>query len=110
MARAKKEISLHAEAEMTIVLATVAESFGVSMAELRGVTRNRGVVLPRQIAMYLAKQMTAASLQEIGNEFGGKHHTTVMHSIAKIDEQRRMDKNLDRVVTKLMEKFRPPAT
>ena len=66
--------------------------------------------MPRQIAMYLAKQMTAASLQEIGNEFGGKHHTTVMHSIAKIDEQRRVDKNLDRVVTKLMEKFRPPAT
>ena len=95
---------------MTIVLATVAESFGLSMAELRGGTRSRAVVSPRHMAMYFAKQMTAASLQEIGNEFGGRHHTTVMHSIAKIDEQRRMDKNLDRAVTKLMEKFRPPAT
>jgi chromosomal replication initiator protein len=110
MARAKKEISLQAEVEMTIVLSTVAESFGLSMAELRGGTRSRAVVLPRQIAMYLAKQMTAASLQEIGNEFGGKHHTTVMHSIAKINEQRRMDQNLDRAVTTLLEKFRPPAT
>jgi chromosomal replication initiator protein len=57
--------------------------------------------VPRQIAMYLAKQMTEASLPEIGRQFGGKHHTTVMHSIAKIDEQRRADKDLNRTINKL---------
>ena len=53
--------------------------------------------------MYLAKQMTEASLPEIGRQFGGKHHTTVMHSIAKIDEQRRTDKALNSTLTKLQE-------
>jgi chromosomal replication initiator protein len=43
-------------------------------------------VLPRQIAMYLAKPMTAASLQETGQDFGGKYHTTVRHSIGRIDD------------------------
>jgi hypothetical protein len=61
------------------------------------------VVVPRQIAMYLAKQMTEASLPEIGRQFGNKHHTTVMHSIAKIDEQRRTDKDLHRTLNKLQD-------
>jgi chromosomal replication initiator protein len=59
--------------------------------------------VPRQIAMYLAKQLTEASLPEIGRQFGGKHHTTVMHSIGKIDEQRRNDKNLNSTLNKLQE-------
>jgi chromosomal replication initiator protein len=48
--------------------------------------------------MYLAKQTTSASLQEIGEEFCGKHHSTVMYAIAKIHEQRRVDRDLDRAV------------
>ena len=60
-------------------------------------------MVPRQIAMYLAKHMTEASLPEIGRQFGGKHHTTVMHSIAKIDEQKRNDKDLARTIGKLQE-------
>jgi chromosomal replication initiator protein len=81
----------------------VAESFGMRVAELKQKNNSRQIVVPRQIAMYLAKQMTEASLPEIGRQFGGKHHTTVMHSIAKIDEQRRTDKDLNRTVSKLME-------
>jgi chromosomal replication initiator protein len=81
----------------------VAEQFGMRVAELKQKNNSRQIVVPRQIAMYLAKQMTEASLPEIGRQFGGKHHTTVMHSIAKIDEQRRADKDLNRTVTKLME-------
>ncbi len=88
-------------------MSSVAEYFGLSMAELRGSKRNRMVSIPRQIGMYLAKQVTSASLQEIGNEFGGKHHTTVMHSIAKIDQQRRIDEDLDRAIRALMGKFLP---
>ncbi|QEE26943.1 chromosomal replication initiator protein DnaA [Terriglobus albidus] len=81
----------------------VAEQFGMRVAELKQKNNSRQIVVPRQIAMYLAKQMTEASLPEIGRQFGGKHHTTVMHSIAKIDEQRRTDKDLNRTINKLME-------
>ncbi|HEX8811106.1 MAG TPA: chromosomal replication initiator protein DnaA, partial [Terracidiphilus sp.] len=81
----------------------VAEHFGMRVADLKQKNNSRNVVVPRQIAMYLAKQMTEASLPEIGRQFGNKHHTTVMHSIAKIDEQRREDKDLDRTLNKLQE-------
>ncbi|HVH88552.1 MAG TPA: chromosomal replication initiator protein DnaA [Terriglobales bacterium] len=81
----------------------VAEQFGLRTAEIKAKNNSRSIVVPRQIAMYLAKQMTEASLPEIGRQFGGKHHTTVMHSIAKIDEQRRADKDLNRTINKLTE-------
>jgi chromosomal replication initiator protein len=81
----------------------VAEQFGMRVAELKQKNNSRAVVVPRQIAMFLAKQLTEASLPEIGRQFGGKHHTTVMHSIGKIDEQRRTDKNLNGMINKLQE-------
>src|SRR6201993_520383 len=81
----------------------VAEQFGMRVAELKQRNNSRQIVVPRQISMYLAKQLTEASLPEIGRQFGGKHHTTVMHSIGKIDEQRRADKDLNRMVNKLQE-------
>ncbi len=80
-----------------------AEQFGMKISELKQKNNSRQIVVPRQIAMYLAKQMTEASLPEIGRQFGGKHHTTVMHSIAKIDEQKRTDKALASTLSKLME-------
>src|SRR3974390_3197397 len=61
----------------------VAEQFGMRVADLKQKNNSRNVVVPRQIAMYLAKQMTEASLPEIGRQFGNKHPTTVTHSIAK---------------------------
>ena len=78
----------------------VADRFGVSVETLCR-ERGRTVSLPRQIAMYLAKELTEASLPEIGASFGGKHHTTVMHAIAKIHHQRLTDAALDRVVSGL---------
>jgi chromosomal replication initiator protein len=81
----------------------VAEQFGMRVTDLKQKNNSRNVVVPRQIAMFLAKQMTEASLPEIGRQFGNKHHTTVMHSIAKIDEQRRDDKDLHRTLNKLQE-------
>jgi len=83
----------------------VAEQFGMRVSDLKQKNNSRQVVVPRQIAMYLAKQMTEASLPEIGRQFGNKHHTTVMHSIAKIDEQRRADKDLHRTLNKLQEQL-----
>jgi chromosomal replication initiator protein len=81
----------------------VAEQFGLRVAEIKAKSNSRAIVFPRQIAMYLAKQMTEASLPEIGRQFGGKHHTTVMHSVDKIDEQRQSDKDLNRLLNKLTE-------
>ena len=52
--------------------------------------------------MYIARQRTGAPLQEIGREFDGRHHSTVLHSISKIDKMRRSDKALDRTITRLM--------
>jgi chromosomal replication initiator protein len=83
----------------------VSENFGMRPADLKQKNNSRNVCVPRQIAMYLAKQMTEASLPEIGRQFGNKHHTTVMHSIAKIDEQRREDKDLQRTLNKLQEQL-----
>ncbi len=82
---------------------TVAEHFAMRVSDLKQKNNSKQIVVPRQIAMYLAKQLTEASLPEIGRQFGGKHHTTVMHSIGKIDDQRRSDKDLNRTLSKLME-------
>jgi chromosomal replication initiator protein len=82
---------------------SVAEQFGMRVTDLKQKNNSRNVVVPRQIAMYLAKQLTEASLPEIGRQFGNKHHTTVMHSISKIDEQRRTDKDLHRMLNKLQD-------
>jgi len=66
-------------------------------------SNTRAIAFPRQVAMYSVKQLTTASLPEIGRQFGGKHHTTVLHSINKIEEMRRSDKELNRTITRLMD-------
>ena len=81
----------------------VAEQFGLRVTEIKAKSNSRAIVFPRQVAMYLAKHMTEASLPEIGRQFGGKHHTTVMHSIEKIEEHRQADKDLNRLLNKLTE-------
>jgi len=65
----------------------VAEEFGVSLFELKTKKRNKNIVLPRQVAMYLSRELTEMSLPEIGGFFGGKDHTTVLHSYNKIKEE-----------------------
>ncbi len=62
----------------------VADFFGVKLSDLRAQNRTRAVAFPRQIAMYLARQLTHSSLAEIGRSFGGKDHTTVLHAVEKI--------------------------
>jgi chromosomal replication initiator protein len=83
----------------------VAEQFGLRLPEIKAKNNSRQIVFPRQIAMYLAKHLTEASLPEIGRQFGGKHHTTVLHSIDKIEEQRKGDKDLNRLLNKLTEQL-----
>ncbi len=83
----------------------VGEQFGLREHDLKIRSNSKAIAFPRQIAMYLAKQLTAASLPEIGRQFGGKHHTTVLHSIHKIDALRRTDKDLNRTINKLLDSF-----
>jgi chromosomal replication initiator protein len=68
------------------ILRCVSEDFGISLAELKTKKRNKTIVLPRQVAMYLSRELTDLSLPEIGQFFGGKDHTTVLHSYNKIKE------------------------
>ncbi len=83
----------------------VSEQFGLRLVEIKAKNNSRAIVYPRQIAMYLAKHLTEASLPEIGRQFGGKHHTTVLHSVEKIDEVRKTDKDLNRLLNKLTEQL-----
>ena len=83
----------------------VAEQFGLRLLEIKAKNNSRAIVYPRQIAMYLAKHLTEASLPEIGRQFGGKHHTTVLHSVEKIEETRKTDKDLNRMLNKLTEQL-----
>jgi len=64
----------------------VAEHYNIRVADMHSARRARSVARPRQVAMYLAKQLTARSLPEIGRKFGGRDHTTVMHAVKKIEE------------------------
>jgi chromosomal replication initiator protein len=72
----------------------VAEHFNIKMVEMTSSRRARVVARPRQVAMYLAKQLTQRSLPEIGRKFGGRDHTTVMHAVRKIEELTRSDRAL----------------
>jgi chromosomal replication initiator protein len=69
----------------------VAEHFNIRIADMHSARRARAVARPRQVAMYLSKQLTSRSLPEIGRKFGGRDHTTVMHAVRKIEELKQSD-------------------
>ncbi|MBX6321279.1 MAG: chromosomal replication initiator protein DnaA [Rhodospirillaceae bacterium] len=69
----------------------VAEHYRIKLADMHSVRRARAVARPRQVAMYLAKQLTSRSLPEIGRKFGGRDHTTVMHAVRKVEELKTSD-------------------
>jgi len=102
-----KNIIATQEKKVTIELIQkrVGEQFGLREQDLKMRSNAKAIAFPRQIAMYLVKQLTSASLPEIGRQFGGKHHTTVLHSINKIDTLRRSDKELNRTINKLLDSF-----
>ena len=79
----------------------VAEYFNVRLSDLLSARRARAVARPRQVAMYLSKQLTSRSLPEIGRKFGGRDHTTVMHAVRRIEELRETDSGLDQDIENL---------
>ncbi len=96
-----------AEKKVTIeqIQRRVSEHFGLRIQDLKMRSNAKAISYPRQIAMYVVKQLTTASLPEIGRQFGGKHHTTVLHSIHKIESLRRQDKDLHRMIAKMIDSF-----
>jgi chromosomal replication initiator protein len=91
------------EKTITAIQEAVAHLFGLSVEELRDEGTRRAVAVPRNIAIYLSRQLTDASQLEIGRHFGGRHQSTVMNSIAKVEEQRRTNAALEHVLSKLLE-------
>lgn len=81
----------------------VGEHFGLRGQDLKVRSNSKAIAFPRQVAMYLVKQLTSASLPEIGRQFGDKHHTTVLHSIHKIESLRRTDKELNKTINRLLD-------
>jgi chromosomal replication initiator protein len=103
-----KNILEHEEKAVTIdiIQKFVADHYNLKMVDLRSRNNSKSIAMPRQIAMYLCKLLTHASLPEIGRSFGGKHHSTVIHSIRKVEELRKRDGDFNSLINNFLEGFR----
>jgi chromosomal replication initiator protein len=88
---------------MDRIARTVASQYKMTVEELKSKSNSRAIAVPRQVAMYLCKKLTRHSFPEIGREFGGKHHTTVMHSVDKIETLTRDDRVFHKSVSELID-------
>jgi chromosomal replication initiator protein len=91
---------------LDVIQKFVAEYYQLKLTELKSRDHSKSIAMPRQVAMYLCKSLTNASLPEIGKSFGGKHHSTVIHSIRKIENMRQKDPAFNTVINNLLESFR----
>ena len=98
----------HEEKAVTIdsIQKFVSDYYQLKLAELKSRNNSKSVAMPRQVAMYLCKALTRASLPEIGRSFGGKHHSTVIHSIKKVEAMRKQDPNFNTLLNSFLEGFR----
>jgi chromosomal replication initiator protein len=103
-----KNILEHEEKAVTIdiIQKYVADHYNLKMAELRSRNNSKSIAMPRQIAMYLCKSLTHASLPEIGRSFGGKHHSTVIHSIRRVEALRKRNADFNSLISNFLEGFR----
>ena len=102
-----RDIIDHSDKVVTIemIQKLVAGHFNLKVADLKSRNNAKAVTLPRQIAMYLAKSLTGTSLPEIGRSFGGKHHSTVIHSIRKIDDKCKRDRTFHTLINSFIQSF-----
>jgi chromosomal replication initiator protein len=84
----------------------VCEHFGIKLADMKAKKRTKEIALPRQIAMYLSKKLTSLSLNDIGKNFGGKDHATVIYACKQIEEKRSKDEGFHRMVEHLFRKIK----
>lgn len=88
---------------MERIARVVASHYKLTVEEMKSKNNSRAISMPRQVAMYLCKRLTKHSFPEIGKEFGGKHHTTVMHSVDKIDSLTKEDRNFHKQVNEFID-------
>jgi chromosomal replication initiator protein len=102
-----KNIIDHDEKAVTIEIIQkhVADYYNLKLVDLKSRNNSKSVAKPRQIAMFLCKSLTHASLPEIGRSFGGKHHSTVIHSIRKVNELRKKDGDFNTLIGNFLEAF-----
>jgi chromosomal replication initiator protein len=93
--------SKHGNVTIDNILRVVADYYKLSYSDLKGKKRTKNIAFPRQIAMYIAREITEYSTTELGFEFGGRDHTTVMHACQKIDERLKLDPNLESTIQTL---------
>jgi chromosomal replication initiator protein len=95
-----KDILVEKNREITVeeIQKTVATHFNIKVADIKSPKRLKALVLPRQIAMYLARQLTSCSYPEIGERFGGKDHSTIIHAIKKMEKQMEQDFQLRSII------------
>lgn len=93
------------EITIDLIQQCCAEFFNLKVDDLKAKKRTRSVAWPRQIAMYLSRELTDASLPKIGEEFGGRDHTTVLHAYEKVAQQLEQDQNLVKTINSLKEKI-----
>jgi chromosomal replication initiator protein len=84
-----------------MVQKVVADYYKITVDDLRARSNMRQVLVPRQVAMYLCKKLTGKSYPEIARQFGGKHHTTVIHSVEKIDKLVTSDRDMEALIKRL---------
>ncbi|HWL93993.1 MAG TPA: chromosomal replication initiator protein DnaA [Phycisphaerae bacterium] len=84
----------------------VSDYYQLKIGDLKSRNNSKSIAMPRQIAMYLCKSLTHASLPEIGRSFGGKHHSTVIHSLKKVEEMRKRDEDFNSLIGNFLESFR----
>jgi chromosomal replication initiator protein len=103
-----KNVLAHDEKAVTIEIIQkfVADYYQLKVADLKSRNNSKSVTIPRQVGMYLCKALTHASLPEIGRSFGGKHHSTVIHSIRKVEDQRNRDTDFNNLINSLLDGFR----
>jgi chromosomal replication initiator protein len=103
-----RNILEHDEKAVTIEIIQkfVADYYNLRLADLKSRNNSKSVAMPRQVAMYLCKSLTHASLPEIGRSFGGKHHSTVIHSIRKVEVLRKKNADFNSQIDNFLEGFR----
>ena len=84
----------------------VSDYFGLSYKDLRGKRRTKAVAFPRQVAMYISRELTEYSTTEVGAEFGGRDHTTVMHACQKIEDRMKLDPNIEPTLQTLLKRIK----
>ncbi len=93
---------------VTMIQKIVAQHFNLRVEDFKARRRTRNIAFPRQIAMYLARELTDTSLPRIGEEFGGRDHTTVLHAYDKIKEEIKKDSNLEATINEIIKTLRTP--